>query len=69
MQCVTPCGDEGQPSCPQGLVCEYFTCKKPCDPEVPDACAPGYRCGRFRSERPWVCMFDQGKSGPQAGAR
>lgn len=69
MQCVTPCGKEGHPSCPQGLICEYFSCKKPCDPEALDDCGPGYRCGRFRPERPWVCMFDQRKSGPRAGTR
>jgi hypothetical protein len=60
MACTTACGRQDAPStCPEGLVCEYFSCKKPCDPKGPEVCGPGFYCGRFRPDRPWVCRFDR----------
>jgi len=67
MQCSTPCGKQGQPGCPAGLICEYFSCKKPCDPQVPGTCAEGYRCGQFREGGPWVCRFDRRDASEPSG--
>jgi hypothetical protein len=55
MACVQRCGD-GQPACPEGLLCSEPYCRSPCESQDAGTCGWGLRCGQLTSGGAWVCM-------------
>lgn len=57
MECVQPC-EEGQASCPEGLVCAHGACRRPCEPGAPATCGPDEVCTAVPG-KPGVCQLQR----------
>jgi hypothetical protein len=56
MQCLQPCGREGDAECPRGRLCESGRCRSMCDADDPEDCGPDWFCLDRDDEGTGVCV-------------